>query len=334
MAARVIASWVVVSVLAGCSGAAAQHPTAAEPRAAAAGTAPDADAKADNTKKDDPVELTPEMAAQLGVTTAPAQAVTFAPTAQGLGMIVSHDVVAQVAADLETAAAAVKQSAAALERMKSLSQGPGALGIDALESAQKQSAADQAALALAHRKLTATLGLQFPGHGQDVNATLAALANGTVKLARVTFPPGTLSGGAPHGLRFFTFDAGEAGASWTASSVWAAPQDPTMPGNSYFALLKYTEIPEGARLQVLPIGEPGASGVLIPSSAVVIADGKYWCYVKKDDGFVRVPIDVERPLAAGYFVNAGAVSAGDRIVTAAAGLLLARQMAPAAAAED
>jgi hypothetical protein len=87
---------------------------------------------------------------------------------------------------------------------------------------------------------------------------------------------------------------------------------------------------EGERLQVwAPIGEPVA-GVVIPAAAAVMSDGKFWCYVEKKPGaFARVELDTGRPTADGYFVTEG-VGAGDKVVTAAAGQLLAKESGSAA----
>ena len=287
--------------------------------------------------KDGAVVLEPELVKRLGITTAPAQAVTYKPAAEGFGLVLTHDSIAQIAADLETAAAGARQSQAALERMKRLQGGPGAVGADVLETAAKQAAADQAALTLARRKLTATFGLKFPGQGADSGGVLVALANGTFKLARITFSPGALPNGTPHGLRLFSLDSSSPSTepALNASAVWDAPQDPTLPGRSLFALLRTADVPEGTRLDALPVSDNGVAGVLIPASAVVVTGSQYWSYIRKGEGtFLRAPIDVDRPLAQGYFVPADKVAPGDEIVTAGAGLLLARQMNPSSEGGD
>lgn len=290
----------------------------------------------------DIVVLTPEMASRLGIGTTQAQAVTYTPGAEGFGIVLGHDSIAQMAADIETARAGMRQSQAALARAKQLANGPGALGIDAVENAAKQTAADQASLTLAERKLTATLGLQFPRRGAETDAAvLTALANGAFKLARVTFPPGAIAGASPHALRLLPLEsisaeAPGAAALWTANTVWEAPQDPTIPGRSLFALLRIADIPEGMRVQALPVAANGGiPGVLVPSSAVVVSEGQYWCFLRKGtDSFMRAHISVDRPLAQGYFVPADRVAPGAEIVTAAAGLLLARQTNPSSETAD
>jgi hypothetical protein len=290
----------------------------------------------------DTVVLPPEMAKRLGIITTQAQAVTFTPNAEGFGVVLGHDSIAQIAADIETARAAARQSQSALVRAKGLANGPGALGAEVVENATRQTAADQASLTLAQRKLTATLGLNFPRQGAEADeAVLTSLANGTFKLARVTFPPGAIAGATPRELRLLPLDSSAADATngasvWNSNTVWEAPRDPTIPGRSLFALLRTADIPEGVRLQALPVSGNGAiQGVLIPSSAVVVSEGQYWCYLRKGtDSFARAPITVDRPLAQGYFVSAERVAPGAEIVTAAAGLLLARQTNPSSESAD
>jgi hypothetical protein len=110
------------------------------------------------------------------------------------------------------------------------------------------------------------------------------------------------------------------------SVVWDAPADSNIPGRSYFALLKGADAGEGERLTVwAPVGE-SLRGVVIPAAAVVMSEGKYWCYLQKKPGtFVRVEIDATKPAADGYFVSAG-IGAGEQIVVTAAGQLLAKEL--------
>ncbi len=324
-----------IASLAACSGGAGTQGSGEADTAHPASGKAAAEDKSDEHKDPNEVTLSADEANKLGITTAAVQTVTYTPGAQGFGLIVSHDVVAQVAADLQTATAAAHQSQEALARGKRLASGPGALGTDVVETATRQVAADQAALELARRKLTATLGREFPQQRGGAADLLDELANGSVKLARITFPPGALTSARPKSLRITTLDSSPGAATWTTSELWDAPQDPTLPGRSFFALLNAPEAAEGARLQVLATSASGGiAGVLIPTSAVVVSGGQAWCYVHRKEGtFERIAIDTSRPLADGYFASSG-VSPGDQVVTAAAGLLLARQTNPSTEAPD
>jgi hypothetical protein len=319
--------------------------------------------------------LTAEERQKLGIATAPAQAITFSDSAAAFGVVLSHETIAQAVADLETAASAAHLSQVALTRGQKLAAGPGALGVDTIETLQKQKSADQAALSLARRKITAVVGVRFPWQGAEGDTgTLNALASGEAKLVRATFPSGAFAGTAPKSLRLVPLepgavadpnptaprgapvalpgipsaalrsqsakragDAATTNPSLTASPVWDAPQDPNLPGRSFFSLLRKADIAEGSRFQVLPASPAnGMAGVLIPASAVVITSAQYWCYLEKKPGtFARVPIVIDKPLGADYFVSDGVgVSEGDQVVTVSAGLLLAREMNAATGPDD
>jgi hypothetical protein len=321
------------ALLAGCGGS--KPTTPADDREKTSAGAAAGGAGAGSAAKDEPrsVMLTPDERTRLGITSSPAQAVTYTPSATAFATVLSHDSIAQAVADLETAASAAHLSQTALTRGKNLASGPGALSVDAIETLEKQSAADGAALSLAQRKLTAVLGVRFPWPSATAGGMLDALATGQSKLVRATFPSGALSGQTPKSLRLIPLDPGASAGSLslTASPVWEAPQDAALPGRSFFALIGKGDVPEGLRLQAVPgqsgngVAGVGDAGVLIPASAVVIANSQYWCYLEKTAGtFTRVAIDIARPLGDGYFVNDG-VAESDPVVTSSAGLLLARE---------
>jgi hypothetical protein len=291
------------------------------------------DASGGDAKKEEArqLTLTPEQVSRLGVVTTAAQEARYTASSEGFGAVISHEFIAQATADLHTAAAAVKQSEAALARAQRLSSGPGALGADVLENAQRQHGADQAAVQLARRKLTSLLGVGFPWRGA-LDSELEKLADGTHELLRVTFPPDASLTGTPKTLRVSSIDAPD--IAWIARAVWAAPQDPTLPGRTVFAVLTDSTLAEGAHVRARSSADSSIPGVMVPETAVVITDGQYWCYLKKKDGvYQRVAIDSSRPLGDGYFVADG-VAAGDEVVTSAAGLLLARELNSSTEAED
>jgi hypothetical protein len=153
---------------------------------------------------------------------------------------------------------------------------------------------------------------------------------------RVTFPLGVLNGAAPKSLRMSRLDAATGGERWSARVVWDAPADSGVPGRSFFALLQQTDVGEGERLLIWATGdgsERAESGILVPPSAVIVVDGKYWCFVERQPGvFSRAPLDISRPMADGYFVK-DAIKPGELIVTLGQGLLLARQANPGSEAE-
>ena len=281
------------------------------------------------------VKLDADEVAKLGVATSAAIAVRFVPAKQGFAVVLSHDAIAQAVADVTTAQAGARQSQAVLARMARLAGTAGAESAEARESAVRQAAVDSAALHLAEAKSSATLGQHPPWAGRDDSKLPAELASGRSKLLRVTFPLGALTGASPSSLRIARLDAATTGERWTARVVWDAPADPGSPGRSFFALLQHTDAGEGERLLAWANGEDAGgteSGVLVPPAAVVMSDGKYWCYVERQPNvFIRVPLDISRPMADGYFV--AGIKPGEQIVTLGGGLLLARQTNPSTEAE-
>jgi hypothetical protein len=282
------------------------------------------------------VKLTEEEVAKLGIATTAAAAIQYVPAKQGFGVVLNHDAIAQAVADVATAQAGVQLSQAVLARIARLEGTAGAQSAEARESAARQAAVDAAALRLAQAKSSAIFGQRPPWAGHDDSKMLAELAEGRTKLLRVTFPLGVLKGAAPNSLRISRLDAATVGERWTAQAVWDAPADSGIPGRNFFAVLPHMDVGEGERVLIWATGdssERAESGILVPPSAVVVADGKYWCLVERQPGvFSRALIDISRPMADGYFVGDD-IKPGDPIVTSAAGLLLARQANPSSEAE-
>jgi hypothetical protein len=270
------------------------------------------------------VKLTQEQTDKLGVETKVAEATEHVRQAPGYGVVVSHEVIAQVAAELETAQANERLSHSALLRAQKLAGTPGAVSTDLQETAAQKAEVDAAALTLTAHKVSATLGMRPPWNMGAPSATLRELASGKVKLVRATFPFGNLRGAVPKRLKAGRIGAGEP-EQWTLTDVWDAPADATLPGRSFFALLREGDAGEGERLQVWAATGKPQEGVIVPASAAVMSESKFWCYVEKEPGtFSRVEIDTSLPTEDGYFVSAG-VSPGDKIVTTAAGQLLAKE---------
>jgi hypothetical protein len=311
----------VLMVLAGC------HKAPADTKPTAAPDEPTAEAKHPTGEG---ISLEPEEVQAMGITTAAAQSIQSAPEIQGFGVVMAHEAIATAVAEVRTASAAERQSRAALERTQRLAGTPGAMPAEVQESAQRQAVADQTALELARQKLTSSFGQNPPWErpgSKEVSAELLALASGQSKLIHVTFPLGLLGDSDPSSIRLGRIDASQGGQSWQSQAVWHAPADATVPGRSYFAILKGGTAGEGDHLLAwAPVG-PADTGVLVPAAAAVISGGRFYCYIEKDGAFVRTEFDPGRPTTDGYFVKEG-ISAGDRIVTHSAGQLLARETNP------
>jgi hypothetical protein len=279
------------------------------------------------------VTLTAAEIAKAGIVTAPAVATRHAPEVAGYAIVITREAIAQAVADLTTAAAVERQSRSALARGRGLAGTPGAMPIESQEAAERQATVDHAALVLAERRLSAIYGGNAPWKGNYNSPTLAALAAGESKLARVTFPLGALGAVTPATLRFARLGETQPDRSFESLAVWSAPADASIPGRSFFAVLRGGDASDGEHLLArASVGEPDA-GVLVPFSAAVISGGKYWCYVEAKPGsFVRTEIDTSMPTGAGYFVREG-INPGAQIVIESAGFLLAREINPSTEAD-
>jgi len=313
----------VCAALLALSGCHQEPPEAAGPAAAGEKGAPQPEG----------LTLKPEEIARAGIAIAPAAPTQHAPESTGYALVVPREAIAQAVAELTSAAAVERQSRAALARSRSLAGTPGAAPVESQEAAERQAAVDRAALVLAERRLAAAFGSNAPWKDNYASPLLSALAAGETKLARVTFPLGSLVATTPARLRFSHLSAAAGGGSIESASVWAAPADANIPGRSFFALLKGSDAGEGERLLArAPVGASEA-GVIVPFSAAVISGGKYWCYLEAKPGsFVRTEIDTSAPTDDGYFVRSG-IAPGAQIVTRSAGELLAREMNPSPAAD-
>jgi hypothetical protein len=272
------------------------------------------------------VLLKPQQIQAIGIVTAPLATIEHRDEVAGYGVILPHDALAQPVAELRTAQAVAQQSHSALARAQSLAGSPGAVSADTQETAARPASVDAAALALAEQRLATVLGPAPVASAGERQRLLERLASGRIKLVRATYPLGALNDAQPRALRAITLAAqGSAERGWDLSPVWPAPADVNFPGRSFFAVLERVDVAEGQRLIVYAPAGASHTGVEVPLSAVVMSEGRYWCYVEAAPGkFVRTEIATNAPTAAGYFVTTG-LHAGQQVVTAAGGQLLAQE---------
>ena len=314
MNGRLLYALIALTALAAC-GHRAAPPDAAD--APATHSEPETAAAAPGA----PVTLDAAQAEALDLVVAPARRVRYRRETQGYATVWSHDAIAQYTADLATAEAASRQSAAALARLQGLAATPGAYPGDLLDSATRQAATDAAALHLAQQKLSAFLG-DAPGG----TAHLTDWARGHRKLVRVTFPAGTAPERRPEHVRLAPLVPSAATTDWPVEAAWAAPADPAVPGYSLWVSAAGVGLAEGSRVIAWASSGAGTEGVLIPASALVVSDDQTWCFVERPKGtYQRIAVATERPMDCGYVVTTG-VAVGDAVVIHGAGLLLARMM--------
>ena len=277
------------------------------------------------------VELDAEQQEKLGVDTEAAAAATWQSSIAGPAQVLDPQELVTAMAEQGKAEAEARSSDAARKRARELFGADTAISAATLETAERQATSDSALLEVARTRAALAFGGGAPwlvANRRD--AVLGALARGNTLLVRASFPGG-LPGGKPAALMLRRVDGGD---SWTSSEVWSAPADPSVPGPTLLALLPGSNgLGFGERLTAtVPSGEE-QSGAVVPASAMVLAGGQAWCYVQSGENeFTRRAIEIGRPVDAGYFQQ-HAIAAGDKIVTAGAGLLLARELGGAPAEE-
>ncbi|HZF28820.1 MAG TPA: hypothetical protein VE907_06870 [Gammaproteobacteria bacterium] len=310
---------ITVALLGGCRGAAAPD---------GAGDA------AEHEAPEEGVALSADEQVRLGVEVAEVHAATYQPSVIGRAKVEDAQTVVDAMAALARAEANARTSRAALDRARDLFKLDTAVSAEKLEGAERQSAQDDSELRSARAHAALAFGPTAPWLDSGRRERLlAALTDGSVLLVSASFPSG-FGGAAPASLTLRRL-GGESGEDWTATELWLGPADPAVPGPTMLALLPAPRgLSYGERLTAgVAAGEP-VPGVVVPAPAVVLAGGEPWCFVLTDDDvFVRRRVALDRPLADGYFHTEG-FAAGERVVVAGAGLLLARELGGGAEAAD
>jgi biotin carboxyl carrier protein len=125
------------------------------------------------------------------------------------------------------------------------------------------------------------------------------------------------------------FAAGEQPARVRGSLAGPAPEaDPVTRGPAWLYRIRggWKGMRPGASVTgFLPSSRAAASGVLIPSAAVVQWDALAWAYLERSPGrYVRIRVPTDRPVPSGWLVSEG-FDPGGRVVTTGAGQLLSEE---------
>jgi hypothetical protein len=307
-----------------------------------AGCNPQSDAKTERDARPPPsvrsIVLSASDYAKLGVETTPAREVSYTPRVRGYGVVLNTATLAQMDADIQAAEAQAGYSRAALARDRALfgkTRAPHAISQDALDAALRLSMADEAQRALTDRREAAAFGQHAPWRGPPRDETLLSkLTSGTSLLVQATFPLGVSLSQDPSALIVTHLNPSPGKSGGVSETVWSSPSDPTIPGESFYALVAAGDFEQGEHVLVYAATGPEIQGVRVPSEAIVIADEKAWCYVLvAPRAFRRVAIDLSRPIEGGYFAQ-GSIGTNQPVLTKGTGLLLARELGVTASYQD
>ena len=265
-----------------------------------------------------------------GIVIAPVAAASAGSGRTAYARAIDLSPLAALAADAEAARAAVAASARQLDRLTALAGADQSAAQRDVEAARAQLAADRAHLMLACRKIGLDFGAGLERVGCNaISALVQQAAAGHAALLRIDLTDGTLPAGG-------TLRIGDSGA--TAQILGpAAAADAQLQSPGVLALVRGPQAAQFGVGRVLPVplGGGGQSGVLVPRSALMRADGGMFVYRPGKEGhFTRVALTGAVPLDGGWFVPGGALKPGDTIVVSGATTLLGLERAPAPADAD
>lgn len=236
---------------------------------------------------------------------------------------------AQAQAQAQAAQAKVATSAAQVQRLRVLRQQEQEVSLTELQAAEATLAADRATLQAATASINASrqsATLQWGsvlGHAVfDGSATFQSLVSGHDVLVQVTLPSDAQIKQAPATLQLQTAN-GVVSARYLGTAMQT---DPRLQGTSYFYLAPTASLRAGTSISTaIPTGE-AASGLHVPSSAIVRWQGKQWIYTKHDtNAFIRRELPEEGAESDGWSVPAG-FDHGEPAVIENAQLLLSEEL--------
>lgn len=272
------------------------------------------------------VALDEDQARKLGVEVAPIAADAYQPFVSGTARVVDAQAAIALLADLEKAETEARTSQSALKRARDLFRSDTAVSAEALEAAERQAAADDAQVKVARARAGLEFGRGAPWLDAGRRESLvASLASGATALVSASFPASLAGAEAPFALELERI--GSTGQPrWSTNDTWLGPADPSVPGPTVLALVptSSSDLSSGERLAARIASGAPLDGTVVPASAIVLSGGEAWCYMQSDSELARRRVDLNRPVAGGYFQQEG-FAAGSLVVVAGAGLLLARE---------
>jgi hypothetical protein len=280
----------------------------------------------EETQKDD--DATPDVASVAPVKTVALVASTEPVKLEGIATVLNTDTLLQLDADIRSATVAANFSHGQLERFKASTM----LSRQMIETAVRQEGIDASVLNLVLTRLQQTWGDKAPFLNADARqALIADIARGSRALVRLDFPDSAR--GALRNVRVVPL---RGGAETKVDTVWPAPSgNLAMPGVSFFGLSEAGPgLRAGDRARVVADSPEASDGVIIPSAALVVYEGKSWCYVETErNKFERTLVSLDAPVGDGFLVRSG-FAPGTRVVVKGASVLLAREAAPGSLDDD
>lgn len=278
-----------------------------------------------------PTEATPsstlpaDVQARLGVTTAPAEAMRYAPTVDAYARVLDPTPLATLDSDLAAAIAAAAASQAEAARSRALNADDQMVAAKVAEAAAAQAVGDRARLSLLRLRIGLEWGPGVAGLGDGGRRDLLqAIARGDAALVRIDVPGGL----QPTGV--VSLDLGPAGHAPVRILGPARTGDPRLQAGGWLG------VASGAAARTLSVGlaaparfstQTAVDGVKLPDGAVLRSEGQSWVYVKTaPDKYERRVLGGVAATPGGLFAASG-VRAGEIVVTRGASALFTAEAA-------
>ena len=272
------------------------------------------------------VEADAKLQKRLGVTVQAVVAARHAGATTGFARVLDPGPLAQLDADLLSAAAAAQASNAEAARTKLLAAADATVARKVAEAAAAQARADSAKLTLLRRRLGLEWGPAFMAMSDARRAALISnLATGRAALVR-------LDAGVPMGgVRSATLDLGGGSRAMVQVIGAARTGDPRFPSSGLIGLVSgpgAQSLGAGLSVPVSMASGSGGQGVLAPRSALIRTGGGTFVYVRKDaTHFERRALTGTAAEPEGLFVGGG-LKAGEVVAVTGAAALYAAEHTP------
>jgi len=270
------------------------------------------------------VRLDAETQKRIGLKVTALTATNPPPVVKGYARVLDPAPLVQLVGDLAPAQVSAEASRKEFERLKTLRAQDNASD-RALQAAEAQALRDKLAAEALRAKLWLGWGKTI-GESDKLVELAKALAAMQAALVRVDVPAGEALPGKPTAAQLLSLapDAKPITGEFLGP---ATSTDPQFQGQGFLFLVRSNAPTAGAALtaQVQTDGTPVRS-ILIPAIAIVRHENRGWVYIQTgDDKFTRREAKLERASDGGYFVASG-FTAGDKLVTTGAQLLLSEEL--------
>ncbi len=263
---------------------------------------------------------------RLGIIVEQPKEMVIDPEVKAYGRVLDPGPLVNAVTELQAAHNTLAASKRELDRVRMLFQQDRNASLRAMETAESSFRRDEIALQSLQLKLVSAWGKSMVEQA-DLPGLVHALAARDCLLVRLDLPAGqTLK--QPLGAKLTTLDAPEDRIA--ASLLGSAADVDSQTQGQGFLFLVYSNAaalrPGQAVTGFLQTVGARISGVLVPASAIVRADGRAWVFVQTDALiFVRREVKLERPADGGWLVREG-ITSKDKLVVTGAQMLYSEEL--------